>query len=63
MFLWLSLYKQTPSGRLMLWEDSSLGSGEKPVIANSSPKASHKNFSPFWEPALETKPPKRFPFP
>ncbi len=47
----------------MLWEDSSLGSGEKPVIANGSPKASHKNFSPFWEPALETKPPKRFPFP
>lgn len=34
MSLTLSLYKQTPNGRLVLWEDSGLGSGEKAVIAN-----------------------------
>ncbi len=34
MFIWLSLYKDTPQGRLTLWEDSGLGSGDKPVIAN-----------------------------
>lgn len=33
MHIWLSLYRQTGEGRLVLWEDSGLGSGDKDTIA------------------------------
>ena len=57
MSLTLSLYKQTPNGRLVLWEDSGLGSGEKAFIANGLSQVLAQKLVPIIETLGQNKKP------
>jgi len=49
MSVWLSLYKETAQGRLILWEDSGLGAGDQSYIANALSQGLAQKLTPVFQ--------------